>query len=162
MATCACSSVVLAPVNDLERKCAHSAAASFILCRCVRRYHFARAGAICRLPHAAPSGECHEYQGEHPARSSDAAASLSLLWHSCHHQKPCPHRCMSALACSHTHAPHRSHPLLLQVQTNGEVTPIDALSTAVEDLSSEVDGLIGRFRDAVNVCKQRQDDITYG
>ncbi|KAG5187752.1 putative DNA-directed RNA polymerase II 13.6 kDa polypeptide [Tribonema minus] len=57
------------------------------------------------------------------------------------------------------------HPLenimRVKVQTNGEVTPMDALSTAIEDLTSEVDNLTQRFAEGVLACKRLQESRQY-
>ncbi|CAN0237845.1 unnamed protein product [Discosporangium mesarthrocarpum] len=45
----------------------------------------------------------------------------------------------------------------VKVQTNGDNTPVDALSTAIEDLSQEVDVLMRVFREQV-MSFQREDE----
>ncbi|CAM9429938.1 unnamed protein product [Chrysoparadoxa australica] len=49
------------------------------------------------------------------------------------------------------------HVIQLKVQTNGETTPLDSLSTAVEDLASEVDALVHSFQDAVETYRHQQE-----
>jgi DNA-directed RNA polymerase II subunit RPB11 len=49
------------------------------------------------------------------------------------------------------------HHIIVKVQTNGEVSPIDAVSAAVEDLTSELDNLKDRFQEGALRCRHEQD-----
>lgn len=51
---------------------------------------------------------------------------------------------------------------LLQVQTNGDNTPVDALSAAIEDLSQEMESLQAVFQDQVAIAKQNIEQEQYG
>ncbi len=49
--------------------------------------------------------------------------------------------------------------LRMKVQTNGETTPIDAVSTAVEDLTLEVDNLKERVIEAAAARRQAEREM---
>ncbi len=49
--------------------------------------------------------------------------------------------------------------LHMKVQTNGEMTPIDAVSTAVEDLTLEVDNLKERVIEAAAARRQAEREM---
>jgi DNA-directed RNA polymerase II subunit RPB11 len=54
------------------------------------------------------------------------------------------------------------HPLenkmLIKVQTNGTITPVDAFKTAVEDLESELERVDRLFRDEVAVARKAMEE----
>ncbi|CAM9198626.1 unnamed protein product [Choristocarpus tenellus] len=49
----------------------------------------------------------------------------------------------------------------VKVQTNGDNTPVDALSAAIEDLSQEMDVLMRVFREQVELYDQQVDIAQY-
>ncbi len=49
--------------------------------------------------------------------------------------------------------------LLMKVQTNGETAPIDAVSTAVEDLTLEIDNLKERVIEAAAARRQAEREM---
>ena len=49
-----------------------------------------------------------------------------------------------------------------QVQTNGDNTPVDALSAATEDLSQEMEGLREVFQDQVAAAKHAIEQEQFG
>lgn len=50
----------------------------------------------------------------------------------------------------------------VQVQTNGDNTPVDALSTATEDLSQEMEGLREVFQEQVAAAKHLAEQEQFG
>ena len=54
------------------------------------------------------------------------------------------------------------HRIVIKVQTTGDSPPVDALSAAVEDLTSEVDQLRERFLEGIMRHKQTQEERDYG
>jgi hypothetical protein len=45
----------------------------------------------------------------------------------------------------------------MQVQTNGDIQPLEALEAAVEDLRAEVDNLVTRFHEGIAQYKRREE-----
>lgn len=52
--------------------------------------------------------------------------------------------------------------MLRQVQTNGDNTPVDALSAATEDLSQEMEGLREVFQEQVAAAKLEMEKERFG
>ncbi|CAN0011308.1 unnamed protein product [Pylaiella littoralis] len=50
----------------------------------------------------------------------------------------------------------------IKVQTNGDNTPVDALSTATEDLSQEMEGLREVFQEQVAAAKHAAEQEQFG
>lgn len=50
----------------------------------------------------------------------------------------------------------------MQVQTNGDNTPVDALSAAIEDLSQEMEGLQAAFQEQVAIARHAAEQEQFG